>query len=128
MYQVGQPSRLLVIHFDGPMSFSCDRWDRSGTNYVVQIAFISYGFYYMAYIYATPAYTHSCNDFLVVATEPPERLEVRETSQLRPISDQQIVSAGHHSDPSLNDITYLGPYVEGQNVTVVCTAYGGKTS
>ena len=110
------------------MSFSCDRWDRSGTNYVVQIAFISYGFYYyVAYIYVRAQF-HSCTGFLVVATEPPERLEVRETSQLRPISDQQIVSAGHHSDPSLNDITYLGPYVEGQNVTVVCTAYGGKTN
>ncbi|CAG7726691.1 unnamed protein product, partial [Allacma fusca] len=56
---------------------------------------------------------------------PPTHLEIRDTSRFRPISDQQMVSAGQHSNPNLDDITYLGPYVEGQNVTVVCTSFGG---
>lgn len=57
--------------------------------------------------------------------EPPTRLEIRDTSPSRPISDQQMMMSGNskHSDPSM---TYMGPYSEGQNVTLVCSAYGGN--
>lgn len=65
-----------------------------------------------------------CFTFLCVA-EPPTRLEIRDTSPSRPISDQQIMMAGKnkHSDPT---VIYMGPYTEGQDLTLVCSAYGGN--
>jgi len=64
----------------------------------------------------------------LIFTEPPTRLEIQDMSQSHPISDQQIPSPAElESSRSVqNDITYMGPYIEGQNVTVVCTAFGGK--
>lgn len=70
-------------------------------------------------------------------------MEIQDTSKFRPISDQQMVSVAvsggdssgsgrgesQHSNgnPNVNDITYVGPYIEGQNVTIICSAYGGQS-
>lgn len=65
--------------------------------------------------------------FIFILTEPPTRLEIQYAAESRPISDQQIQSnVKQDSDSIQNDITFMGPYIEGQNVSIVCTAFGGK--
>lgn len=65
------------------------------------------------------------NVYMPLFAEPPTRLEIRDTSPSRPISDQQMIMSGNskHSDPS---VAYMGPYSEGQSVTLVCSAFGGN--